>query len=300
MPDHSHHEAHGNQSSSDQDGDVSVEEDASEPVNVEGEESESPKNENQAGTADDDDDAGLAEERLNRTLFVGNVSAKAKAQDVKRMFKKYGPIETVRIRNAVSNNSKLPKKVAYLAQRMSRFVDSVSAYVVFKPAEDVDDRLAKACAELHFAELKGKHIRVTPAIQTKTGPKKRSAFIGNVPFDCTEEEFITTFLPVAEKIGTKLLNVRLNRDQDTGIGRGIGFVTLSDDVAVQALINMSGEISIRNNKLRITWADKSQNRLSHTYKRNQKRPRPQNYRGRVRKPQWKSQSRSSYHSKHEM
>lgn len=238
--------------------------------------------------AEDDSEAGLETERLNRTLFVGNVPINSQKKDVLRLFKKYGDIETVRIRNVIPESSKLPKKVALLARRMARFVDSYSAYVVFVPADDIEEKLARACSELHFAVLKDKHIRVTPAIQTRTGPKRSSAFIGNVPYDCTEEEFITTFLPLAKKLGTNLLNVRLNRDQDTGVGRGTGYVSLSDEVAVQGLINMSGEISIRRNKLRISVASKNENKLSKTYKRNQKRGKGQNRRGGVKKPGWKS------------
>lgn len=236
----------------------------------------------------DDSEAGLETDRLNRTLFVGNVSIDANKKDVRRLFTKYGDIETVRIRNIVPESSKLPKKVALLAKRMARFVDSYSAYVVFAPAEDVDAQLARACTELHFAELKGKHIRVTPAIVTRTGPKRMSAFIGNVPYDCSEEEFITTFLPIAKQLGTNLLNVRLNRDQDTGVCRGTGYVSLSDEVAIQALINMSDEIRIRKNNLRISVASKDNHKRSRTHKLKRKRGKGQNRKGGIQKPNGKS------------
>lgn len=236
---------------------------------------------------DDNGEAGLETDRLNRTLFVGNVSTDAKKKDVRRLFTKYGNIETVRIRNVVPESSKLPKKVALLAKRMARFVDSYSAYVVFAPAEDIDTQLAKACTELHFTELKGKHIRVTLAIQTRTGPKRMSAFIGNVPYDCSEEEFITTFLPVAKQLGTNLINVRLNRDQDTGICRGTGYVSLGDEVALQALINMSDEICIRNNNLRISVASKDNHKLTKTHKLKRRWGKGQNRKGGIKKPNGK-------------
>lgn len=245
------------------------EDDQSVPPDSEGINSNSDQNKLDSYTTTPQGQTGeqFEEDRLKRTVFVGNISLEAKAVHLRRLFKPYGRIETVRIRNIIPESPNVPKKVALLAQRMSQYADSFSAFVVFAETENVENVVSRACTDLHFKELLGKHIRVTPACQTVTGPKRKSAFIGNLPFDCTEEEFITTFLAVAKELGTNLLNVRLNRDQDTGVGRGIGFVTLSDEIAVQALINKSGDISIRNNTLRISAASKREHSLSTTYKR---------------------------------
>lgn len=222
----------------------------------------------------DGDDADLTEEnRLQRTIFVGNVSEKASAKDVKKLFKTFGPIETVRIRNVFPGNPKIPKKVALLAERMSRFVDSHTAYVVFKDSHDISEVVKKACLERHFTNFKDRHIRVTPAVDNRTGPSRRTVFVGNVPFDCSEEEFITTFFDVAKSVGSNLLNIRLNRDLDTGVCRGTGFASFPDDVDVQAVLNMAGEIKIRNKVLRIFRAQKENNKLSKTHKRHKRTDR---------------------------
>lgn len=226
------------------------------------------KNKDSARSDEKDDDPDLSKQnRLQRTLFVGNVSLKANARDVRKLFLKHGPIEAVRIRNVIPENPKIPKKVALLAKRIAKFADSYSAYVVFAKFSNVAQAMKNACIEHHLTLLKDKHIRVTPAVVKRTGPVRCSAFIGNIPYTCTEEELIMTFAPIAKKLETRLLNVRLNRDEDTGICRGTGFVSFDDEVAIQSLINMSGEIKIRSNVLRLSRAQKSSNKLSKTYKR---------------------------------
>lgn len=42
-------------------------------------------------------------ERGQRTLFVGNVPLKIKRDEIKRLFKPYGKIESVRFRSVVCN-----------------------------------------------------------------------------------------------------------------------------------------------------------------------------------------------------
>lgn len=220
---------------------------------------------------DENDD--FDEERLSRTLFVGNVSQDVKPQKLQRLFKRFGGVESVRIRNIISSNSKVSKRISVLSKKTANFVDTVNAYVVFKPTESIADVLRNACKELHLSLFKEKHIRVLPAAKTKVGNKRHSAFIGNIPFDCTEEEMIATFAPIARQLDVCMLNVRLNRDKDTGVGRGIGYVTLDDELGVQSLINMSGEVKIRKNSLRISKAAKESNRNSKTYKRAMRKDR---------------------------
>lgn len=224
-----------------------------------------PSTENTKEGNDKDDE--LNKERLTRTLFVGNVTNKATLKDIRKQFRVFGKIENVRIRNVVSSNPKLSKKVAFLSKSLATFVDTFSAYVVFAKVADVDEVMKKACKDLHMTLFMETHIRVMPADCDYVGPRRHSAFIGNLPFDCTEEEMITSFRPIAEKLDSRLMNVRVNRDKTTGIGRGIGFVTLDDDVAVQSLMNMAGEVKVRNNVVRISKARKEQKRNTKTFKR---------------------------------
>lgn len=223
---------------------------------------------------DEDDDVAQEgdidvsdKERLRRTLFVGNVSNSAKAKDLRKLFQPYGRVESIRIRNVIPVNPKIPKKAAYLGRRMSEFVDCYSAYIVFADTPDVDAILAKAKAECHFKEFFGNHIRVVEAEVKHDRHHRCSAFIGNLPYNCTEEEMISTFLAVAKKLEVNLVNVRLNRDMETGACRGVGFVTLEDNTAVQALVNMSNQVMLRKHRLRIEKAQKEKKKNSKTHSR---------------------------------
>lgn len=205
-------------------------------------------------------------ERLERTIFVGNVAQNATRKDIKKLFQHYGAIESVRIRNVIAVNPKIPKKVAFLTNRLAKFADSFSAYVVFKPQDDLELILKKACEEQNMVLFMEKHLRVMLALQSRRGPRRQSVFVGNLPFDCSEEELIEAFKPVAEEVGVKLTNVRVNRDRDTGVGRGVGFVSFDDDLGVQASLNSVGKISIRNRDVRVERAMKTKNMKSKSYK----------------------------------
>lgn len=208
------------------------------------------------------------DERLRRTLFVGNINQKATSKDLMKLFSSHGSVESIRIRGVVPVNPKIPKRVAFLTRRLNEFVDAFTAYVVFKDAPDIEESVTKIKQKLHLTVFMDKHIRVMPADSSQSRMGNRfSAFVGNIPYNCTEEEFIQAFVDVVKELGTDLHNVQLNRDRDTGICRGSGFVTFTHDTAIQALMNMSGSISIRKNQLRFTKARKEKNVLSHTFKR---------------------------------
>lgn len=249
-------------------------------------------------------------ERLARTVFVGNVSTDASRKELKRLFKPFGPIESVRLRGVVAANPKLPKKTALLARRMHSKSDALLAYVVFKAKEDVDlnpmsgkrtgentgndaehvqavsvpsegnsnilsdyDPLRsvhEACSALNLTIFHDKHLRVNPA-EHKRGPLRRSVFLGNLPFDVTEEDVILAFQGIAKTAGSRLVGVRVNRDRETGMGVGIGFASFDDELGVRAALNMLGELKIRGRVVRMDRASKLKKRNTKTAKRKAKR-----------------------------
>lgn len=220
------------------------------------------------------DHAVLSDENcLQRTIVVGNVSLDASAEDLEKLFQNFGTVETVQVRKFFRQNKEIPKKVYLLADRMTRFDDSHAAYVVFADSPDVLNILREACIQRHLVEFKGKHIRVFPAIVTRSGALRSSVLIANLPFTCTEEDVIPVFLGVAQKLGSRLLNVRLNVDLDTGVCRGTGFVSFPNSSDAEAVMNMAGDIKIKNKVVRISKAQKEKNRLSKTYKRIKKKER---------------------------
>lgn len=68
-------------------------------------------------------------ELTNRTIFVGNVPLNAEKNDLKKLFKQYGPIESVRIRGIPVANPKTPKKVAAIKKEYHPDRNSVFAFI---------------------------------------------------------------------------------------------------------------------------------------------------------------------------
>ncbi|KAF0720623.1 Aste57867_180 [Aphanomyces stellatus] len=80
--------------------------------------------------------------------------------------------------------------------------------------------------------------------------KERSVFVGNIPYDVTEEMLKDIFSEVGP-----VLNFRLVTDRDTGKPKGYGFCEYGDGAtALSAMRNLNGyEINGRN--LRVDFAD---------------------------------------------
>lgn len=243
-------------------------------------------------------------ERIARTAFVGNVPSQTTRKELKRLFKAHGKVENVRMRGIIAANPKMPKKTAFLARRMHTGVDTVLAYVVFKKEQeggkvgsegkgesedkgnfgyrgfktkDGEERdveckpsaeVFSACDALNFTMLHGKHIRVSPAMHTRA-PVRKSILVGNLPFDVTEEELILVFKDAVTESGAKLVNVRVTRDKETGMGRGVGFVSFSDELGVREAMNK--ELKIRGRTLRMEKAMKAKKQNAKTTKRRVKK-----------------------------
>ncbi|TMW59278.1 hypothetical protein Poli38472_004347 [Pythium oligandrum] len=80
--------------------------------------------------------------------------------------------------------------------------------------------------------------------------KERSVFVGNIPYDVTEEQLREIFSEVGS-----VLNFRLVTDRETGKPKGYGFCEYADGAtALSAMRNLNGyEINGRN--LRVDFAD---------------------------------------------
>ncbi|XP_020978411.1 nucleolar protein 12 isoform X2 [Arachis ipaensis] len=130
------------------------------------------------------------EEKLLRTVFVGNLPLKVKKKTLLKEFKKFGEVESVRIRSVPIQDTKKPRKGAILAKKINDAADSVHAYIVFKTEES-----AQASLSHNMAVVEGNHIRVDRACPPRKKLKgeitplydnKRTLFVGNLPFDVKE------------------------------------------------------------------------------------------------------------------
>nr|CAI5854789.1 unnamed protein product [Callosobruchus analis] len=64
-----------------------------------------------------------------RTIFVGNVPMKAEKKQIKKLFKKYGPIESLRFRGIPVPDPKMPKKVAAIKKEFHPNRSSLYCYI---------------------------------------------------------------------------------------------------------------------------------------------------------------------------
>lgn len=189
-------------------------------------------------------------ERNSRTIFVGNLPKSMSQQDIVRLFKSCGAVETARIRNVVPEKEKLAPKVALLADKMHPKVDSFNAYVVFKDIESV-----KKALDLNGTLVEKHHIRVDRATRPRAKKetltnRKKSVFVGNLRFDCRDDDLINHF----EKVGN-VNYVRIVRDRATGLGKGFGFVVFHDRASVKKSLDMN-ETTFKGRSLRVKKVDK--------------------------------------------
>lgn len=170
-------------------------------------------------------------EKNERTVFVGNLPGKVTAKALQHMFKKYGPIESIRFRSIVPAKESLSKKVAFINKALHASKQNVNAYVVFKQKEAVKEALA-----LNGTVALGNHIRVDVVGSSKPqGSEKKTVFVGNLPHEIQDEELWKFFSECGD-----VEAVRLIRDRATGMGKGFGFVTFKKLDGAALAMEMTG------------------------------------------------------------
>ncbi|POM63832.1 RNA-binding protein [Phytophthora palmivora] len=173
--------------------------------------------------------------KSRRTVFVGNVSLDATQKDLKNHFSVCGKVENVRLRHlpiagcavGQAGNQKLMMKVCANKKILTTAKDNCNAYVTF-----VEESSVEAALKLNGTTLVQKKIRVDhcePVIDAR-----RSIFIGNVPFKCTDEQMLQFFTKrlKTEEDPEPIENVRLIRDRESGLGKGFGYLLLKTPALV--------------------------------------------------------------------
>ncbi|VDK45444.1 unnamed protein product [Anisakis simplex] len=189
--------------------------------------------------------AKQTEEEQERTVFVGNVPKSETRKTIKKLFSKYGTVESVRLRSVVSGSEKTSKKVAVLKHDFSSKMQSLIFYVKFTEADSAKEALA-----MNGELLKEHKLRVDSCAAKKNYNSKTTVFVGNVPFD-TQEDLLRGYF---EKCG-EVEFVRIVRDSSTGIGKGFAFVSFKDSATVPIAIKMSGS-TFNKRELRVTRIQK--------------------------------------------
>ena len=208
------------------------------------------------------------------TLFVGNVPIGQTVKSITRFFSKYGGVESVRLRSVPVSGTKVDEAgnqdlVRRVCVRKGLFGDqkgSLNAYVVFKEASSVENALVA-----NNAVLDSRHIRCDRVPPTLFNPKT-SVFIGNLPNYADEEQLREHFAPVLPSGQDDILGVRIVRDPDTLIGKGIAYMLFSSSECVLKALALH-QSKFNKREIRVTSCHKSSATSKKSSKTNSNRER---------------------------
>lgn len=177
-----------------------------------------------------------------KTVFVGNLPVNTDKKELHKLFRKFGSIETVRLRCVPRSDTKLPKRAAVILKDFHPERDNICAYVCFKEEES-----AQKALKMNGKLVKSFHIRVDMSNHDPKTDFKRSIFVGNLPLDIKEEDVRSHF----DSCG-KIRNVRVIRDSKSGVGKGICYVTFKSKDSVGLAIKLKGTV-LSGRKARIEY-----------------------------------------------
>jgi nucleolar protein 12 len=135
----------------------------------------------------------------------------------------------------------MDRKSAFIARKLHSSRDVLNAYIVFSNKEEAE----KAC-KLNGVVFMDKHLRVDGASNDKQHDRKRSVFLGGLPFDTEEEELWEFFKDCGD-----VESVRAVRDKTTNVGKGFGYVQFRDRDSVDAALALTDKKFRNKTKIRI-------------------------------------------------
>ncbi|XP_068582902.1 RNA-binding protein 34 [Cebidichthys violaceus] len=185
-----------------------------------------------------------------RTVFVGNLPISCTRKTLQSLFKDKGTIESIRFRSVVREDPLMSRKVAVIQRKSHPKKQSINAYVVF---ED-EDAVAKALERNGMEIEKDFHIRVDRVTKGSAYENKRSVFVGNLSFEMNELAFRRHF----EECGA-VEAVRLVRDQNSGLGKGFGYILFESADSVQLALELEGT-KLEGRPIRVKRASRQKNK----------------------------------------
>ena len=119
----------------------------------------------------------VIKEHNTRTIFVGNVPHDITGKKLRKLFDRYGGVESVRLRCPPRADPRVPKKVAVIKRDFHPERSSMHAFIRFVDAESAHKALV-----LNGTVFQDHHIRVDMASRKTVHDQKKAVFLGNVPF----------------------------------------------------------------------------------------------------------------------
>ncbi|KAI9189829.1 Nucleolar protein 12 [Blastocladiella emersonii ATCC 22665] len=186
----------------------------------------------------------IEKEKLQSTVFVGNVTIKASEKAVfkefKALFAAFGKVKSIRFRSIAFTDA-LPRKLNFKLKNFHPERETCNAYVVMSSPKEA----RAATAGVNTTVFHEKHLRVdycgkidaksddadAPAVRRRD--PKRCVFVGNVPFDVEDESLWKHFAQAGD-----VENVRVIRDAKTGLGKGFAYVQFKERASVPLAIKL--------------------------------------------------------------
>lgn len=154
-------------------------------------------------------------------------------------------VDSIRFRS-IAFEEALPRKVAFVHQKLHKSRDSVNAYVVYCNKNAVNIM----CKDLNASVFHDHHLRVDSVTHPAPHDRKRSVFVGNLDFEEIEESLWRHFSSCGD-----IEYVRIVRDSKTNVGKGFAYVQFQDFQSVSKALLMNekkmGE-GKKTRKLRVT------------------------------------------------
>ncbi|XP_040891368.1 RNA-binding protein 34 [Toxotes jaculatrix] len=195
--------------------------------------------------------------KRKRTVFVGNLPISCTKKTLRSLFRDKGSIESIRFRSVVREDPSMSRKVAAIKRKIHPKKQSINAYVVFKDEDGVCRALERNGTEIE----KDFHIRVDRVTDSSSHDHKRSVFVGNLSFEISELLFRRHF----EECGP-VEAVRLIRDQNSGLGKGFGYVLFESADSVQLALELDGS-KLEGRSIRVKRSVKKEKQKNKTNNR---------------------------------
>ncbi|ESO93494.1 hypothetical protein LOTGIDRAFT_161597 [Lottia gigantea] len=167
----------------------------------------------------------------HRTIFIGNLPLSlAHKTKLKKLFGKYGAVESLRFRCPPTKDLTTSKRVAVIKKEFHPERDNMIAYVCYK-----EEFSAEKALFMNGKEIDGHHLRVDISTANPKANHNKSIFVGNLPFGIGEEDIREIF-----KVCGEVENVRIIRDNKTGLGKGFCYVAFKKKDQVELALKLDG------------------------------------------------------------
>lgn len=223
------------------------------------------KSENSVEESEENDD-----DASKRTIFAGNIPlSETKASLMKYFSATFGPVAAIRLRSVPVAGTKVEEKgdintVKKVCANSRKFGDqkgSFNAYIVFKSVETALKAVEfQRTKHNHGIIMGNRHIRLDTIDPPTLFDPKRTVFLGNLPSYVDEEDLRSHFVKVMPNGQLDIEGVRIIRDQETLIGKGIAYMLFSTRDCVIHALGLHDSV-YRKRNIRVTSCGKRSKNL---------------------------------------